>query len=125
MMCVTSGQADIYLVPHVFKQEVEAGENVASSKYGETPTSIFEQAATSPINFIMPMSGDHREFLEQNKKVVNLSQGDCIFIPAFYFYQVQAHKITMKHMKFKNLYTNKDPSLYSKREADIATVVSL
>jgi hypothetical protein len=45
----------------------------------------------SPINFFDPDLENYPLFAEvQRKYTVLLHEGDCLFIPAFYFYQVAA-----------------------------------
>ena len=90
MLCVVDGKVDIILVPHVNRQEVYAGQNIEQTPYYEMGP---DQQNVSPVNFFMPKMKNHPLFAEATRQLVNLEKGDCIFIPAFEYYQIYGHNI--------------------------------
>jgi len=96
IMCVVEGFADFELVPHVNRQEVYAGQNIESSPYDDTSMSYEsseEAVSTSPVNFFAPKLGKFKHFKDAKKNTITLDTGDCIFLPAYYFYQFRAFKL--------------------------------
>lgn len=108
VMCVVDGKVDIVLVPHVNRQEVYAGENIAGTVYDEfsqekmtNKDKEIKQANTSPVNFFMPKQQSFPFFSEASRQVMNLEKGDCMFIPAFHFYHLMGSNVhTDAHANF-------------------------
>lgn len=84
------------LVPHINRQEVYAGEKIEGTAYDEAEfghLSPQDQINVSPVNFFMPKKKLYPHFANAQREVVNLKKGDCLFIPAFYFYQMQGYNL--------------------------------
>jgi len=112
------------LIPHILKQEVEAGKNVSGSIYGENSATDEEQARTSPHNFhYYFQNATYQEDLSENVKIVTVKEGDCLFMPAFYFYHMAAGNLNGENVQLASFYymrTSKD-----KENRYMASVVSL
>ena len=83
---------NVVLVPHVNRQEVYAGHDLSSgSAYDDGQGYPTSKHNVSPVNFFMPHIdfGKKKYPLFDNavRQFVNLGEGDCIFIPAYYYYQ--------------------------------------
>ena len=82
----------------------------------------------APVNFFIPKLDKYPLFEQATRSQVNLGEGDCIFIPAYYYYQVQGmHNImgqfpTLFKMFHANTTAEAKKEKYGK---DIATAVSL
>ena len=96
LLCVVEGFMDIALIPHVNRQEVYAGQNIKGGMYAngwyQHPEPEMD-IATSPINFFAPKVKNYMNFRDAKKDSFTLDAGDCIFIPAYYFYQFMAFNI--------------------------------
>ena len=82
------------LVPHIYKQEVYAGHPKMSD---QTNSETGEQVAKhlepnqSPVNFFDPDYTMYPYFADVGQKyTVLLHEGDCVYLPSFYFYQYVA-----------------------------------
>lgn len=89
-LCVVDGSAMIRLVPHVNRQEMYVGEKYSYFHANKMITKELElNPNESPVNLFKP---DFDTF--PNVQYVNkiykefLSPGDCMYVPAYYFYQV-------------------------------------
>jgi hypothetical protein len=98
-MCAIDGKLDVILVPHVNRQEVYAGKRIEESPYDEfagvsrPKDAALLQANVSPVNFFMPKMKNFPLFAEATRQLVNLEKGDCVFIPAFEYYQISGNNI--------------------------------
>lgn len=90
IMCMIDGSAHIKLVPHVNRQEMHTG----SGKIQEGHKNIHYREANrneSPINLFNPDTEKYPKFKFVNEVYSDhLSAGDCIFVPAFYYYSIAA-----------------------------------
>ena len=92
-ICVLQGHANIELVPHINKQEMYTG-HAYSFYHPERDQQVEVQYGVneSPVNLFNPDYKRHQNFsfVDDDKKYhEKLEKGDCIFVPAFYFYQIQ------------------------------------
>ena len=55
-----------------------------------------ELVNTSPVNFFAPKLLKFPNFKYAKKIAVSLEAGDCIFIPAYYYYQFRAENKNLK-----------------------------
>eukprot|EP00347_Sterkiella_histriomuscorum_P004339 403360825 len=94
-LCAIDGIIQLKMIPHIYKQEVYAGKDklivdpdaAAVSKEKE-PAKIHLDPNQSPIDFFSPDIENYPNFEEiERKYTVLLHEGDCVFIPAYYFYQ--------------------------------------
>lgn len=91
IVCAIDGSLNIVVVPHINRQEVYAGEKLEGTPYDEAEfghLSQQDQINVSPVNFFMPKKKLYPHFAQAIREVINLKQGDCLFIPAFYFYHL-------------------------------------
>lgn len=90
LFCAVDGFIQIKLVPHIYKQEVYAGK----PKYLEDSVNgPFEtlKSNESPVNFFDPNVDLYPLFTDISRRyTVMLHEGDCIYIPSFYFHQYLA-----------------------------------
>jgi hypothetical protein len=86
IVCSVEGKAFIEMVPHVKKQEVYAGKITEQSLYHDPANTLDSEANVSPINFFTPDKKLFPNFENANPRMVTLNKGDCMFIPAYYFY---------------------------------------
>ena len=100
IFCAIDGFIQLKLVPHVFKQEVYAGkpvrQEVGPNEYNEDPNQQSpprEHEAPpplpnySPVNFFDIDLGLYPLFAEISRRYTVVSNdGDCLYIPAYYFY---------------------------------------
>ena len=49
-------------------------------------------AATSPVNFFAPQK-EYPLHTSAKREQLKLGKGDCLFIPSFYFYHLQAYNL--------------------------------
>lgn len=88
-MCMLEGTAHLRLVPHVNWNFMYAGKQIefwSNEKGGKQI--VQAQINESPVNLFAVDFGKYPKvhYLEQMYQD-DLSAGDCIFIPAYYFYQ--------------------------------------
>jgi len=94
----------IGIVPHVNRQEIYVGKKKEISKsiyderyYGYQATDK-EQANVSPIDFFETAHEKHIKkwfplFKYASRNLVRLDKGDCVFMPAFYYYQIKGYNL--------------------------------
>jgi hypothetical protein len=89
-MCMIDGGAHIKLVPHVNRQEMHAGSGkINEGKKWNTQREVKKNE--SPINLFNPDLEAYPRFKYVTEMYTDfLGAGDCMFIPAFYYYQVAA-----------------------------------
>ena len=86
----------IILVPHVFRQEVAAGKNSAHYQEHDSAnmftglTNAIKGINSSPINFFDPDLKKYPFWKNVDKLTVEMNEGDCIFIPAYHYYQFKS-----------------------------------
>lgn len=110
-MCLVDGKMDIMLVPHVFRQEVYSGkEEMSVSPFSEYQSDIskfkkhtgtFESSDSSPVNFFSPNLKKFPHFKNVDKVEVKMDAGDCVFIPAYHYYQFSASNMNQEQVNRK------------------------
>jgi hypothetical protein len=109
-MCLIDGTIDFVLVPHVYRQEVYNGKIVNSPYHekwdhyinkshglGEIDKDRYSELVnTSPVNFFAPKLQKFPNFKNAQRIQKHLEAGDCIFIPAYYYYQFKAENKNLK-----------------------------
>ncbi|CDW72951.1 UNKNOWN [Stylonychia lemnae] len=92
ILCQVDGVLQIKLIPHVYRQELYTGKDrvimdtEAEKKVVIRVDKLNEQC--SPVNFFEPDDESYPLFQDIDKKyTVLLHEGDCLYIPAFYYYQ--------------------------------------
>jgi len=75
------------MIPHVCRQEVYAGQ-VKDTMYEDKTLSERQQANVSPVNFFVPNTIKYKHIKSAAKNKVDLETGDCVFMPAYYYYQL-------------------------------------
>lgn len=100
IMCAVDGDIKMYLVPHLNRQEIYCNQKMEDSSYDERKydSSLYGSqninVNTSPINFFSDNSGKILErwphYENAQRKKIELSKGDCAFIPAYNFYHMYA-----------------------------------
>lgn len=89
-MCVVDGNMKFILIPHVYRQEVYAGNGVDLSPYYDgnlaSPADPLDVVNTSPVNFFAPDMEKFKKYVHTYDESVLLRRGDCLFIPAYYYY---------------------------------------
>ena len=74
----------------MYRQEVYAGIDVETSPYYDGNEQVEAEKSdvvnTSPVNFFAPDIEKFPRFEQAKIMSANLKKGDCIFIPAYYFY---------------------------------------
>ena len=96
-MCVLEGVSLVQLVPHVYRQEMYLGEEFGLYD-SQTSTFRYYKADTneSPVNLFAPDTHRYPNFrFVDNHYTVTLTRGDCLYIPAFYFYQLAGESEVM------------------------------
>lgn len=89
-VCMVDGGAHLRLVPHVNRQEMYTGEpHFAPNKQTGKLEQGSDSPNESPVNMFNPDFNRYPnlKFIQQ-KYSEYLAAGDCIYIPAFYFYQI-------------------------------------
>lgn len=124
-ICLVDGQMSITIVPHVYRQEVAGGKmstDEAFTEYdgaGETMSDIFGNVInnvrkarnSSPIDFFSPNVKKYPYWKDVQKFRVDMDKGDCIFVPAFNYYQFKAEHLSSgqiaKRMEHNNYHFSK------------------
>ena len=88
MMCAIDGRLSVMLVPHIYRQEVYA-DDLKDSIYFDKKLLSKDQPNVAAVNFFMPNLEKYPFFDNVQKFSVQLAKGDCVFIPAYYFHQIQ------------------------------------
>ena len=106
ILCALDSYLSVVLVPLVYRQEIETGNklNFVNSVYMEND---YFSRRTSPINFFHPNWEKFIHFKSRMRKVIFMEPGDCVFIPAFYFYQMRGSKDPHRVDEMKNDDVNK------------------
>jgi len=102
---MVEGQAHIRLVPHVNRHELYAGDTIYVDHAGKNHENkkIVLDPNESPVNLF---NVDFKEFpnvehVEQRYSEF-LTMGDCIYVPAFYWYQFAAEaEVSVQKGKYK------------------------
>lgn len=98
-----------------------AGNGVEMSPYydGNTaePAKLEDTVNTSPVNFFAPDMNKFKKYVHSHDDSVNLRRGDCLFIPAYYYYQFAARNMDES--------LKQDMEFQSAGGKSLATVVSL
>ncbi|CDW72026.1 UNKNOWN [Stylonychia lemnae] len=94
-LCSIDGVVQIKLIPHVYKQEVYAGKPKIivdqDASPDQEPARINLEPNQSPIDFFQPDKENYPLYGDiETKYTVLLHEGDCLYIPAFYFNQYVA-----------------------------------
>lgn len=87
---------DIILIPMINNQEVYSGDQLQGTPYDEAEfkqISHQDQINVSPVNFFLPDTKKFPHFSQAIKEQISLAKGDCLFIPAFYFYHLQGYNL--------------------------------
>lgn len=87
-LCSVEGVMTVKLVAHVYRQEIMAGK-MNGSYFEHTDNKAFN-ARTSPLNLFRSrkdFAKEHPHWTKEMMSSVDLGTGDCIFIPAYYFFQ--------------------------------------
>jgi hypothetical protein len=74
ILCQIVGQVDIIIIPALHRNYVYPYKKP------------YDQANYSPVNFFRAEYGRFPEFKKVSRLYVNLEQGDCLYIPAFWWY---------------------------------------
>ena len=108
-MCLIEGEMSIMLVPHVFRQEVAGGSYTDAYKEHESRDWMnmfenkFKARQSSPINFFNPDIKKYPFWKNVDKTLVEMKPGDCLFIPAYHYYQFNAENLGTTQMGRKGL----------------------
>ncbi len=94
-LCSIDGLIQNKLIPHVFRQEVYAGSpktivdpTAPKDETNQAPKQDICEPNESPVNFLEPDYNLYPLFNDVLRKYsVILHEGDCVYIPAFYFHQ--------------------------------------
>ena len=93
------------MIPHVNRQEVYGGKKMETSIYDERHYGYQsadiqkEQINASPVDFFedssdIPMKKHFPLYQYATKNYAWLGRGDCMFMPAFYYYQVKGFNLS-------------------------------
>jgi hypothetical protein len=131
-MCAIEGSLSVALVPHIHRQEAYTGQ-LDESVFRDSMISRYEQWNVSPVNFFMPDKTKYPNFSGAKRHFVHLARGDCLFIPAYYFYHLQGFRhITLNHgdIFFPTEFEEKNSTTMATAkdemfDSQIATAVSL
>lgn len=56
--------------------------------YYDKEIDMHSQINVSPVNFFVPNTEIYKHFLATTRQKVDLNSGDCLFVPAYYYYQM-------------------------------------
>ena len=100
IFCAVDGNMRIIIVPHVNRQEIYCNKNMDGSVYDERKYDSALMGVqninvnTSPINFFFDNRGKILEtyphYENASRWIKDLEKGDCMFVPAYNFYQFRA-----------------------------------
>lgn len=94
ILCSLEGNLTVRLGSPIYRQEVYAGDDmyVSYTKHGgnKTTEEMWKREQNeSPVNFFSPDLENYPNFeYFSNGYEIDLRAGECVYIPAFYFYQV-------------------------------------
>ena len=79
------------MIPHIYRQELYVGKDkvIANGDASEKTEPILEPTDLneSPVNFFEPDFDNYPNFKDVERKyTVLIHEGDCLYIPAFYFH---------------------------------------
>ena len=77
LICQFSGTVDILIIPQLYRN------TIYNFKKGYGPANY------SPVNFFESEYGRFPKFAKAHRLLISLSKGDCLFIPAFWWYSVK------------------------------------
>lgn len=128
-MCAVNGELSIVFVPHVNRQEVYAGDLDKETAFFDGNYVMREHSHVAPVNFFIPDLNKYPYFSGATRQQVNLATGDCVFIPAYYFYHLQGYT-TSELPSPPTLYKRMDDVTIAKAEKEtygdgLATAISL
>lgn len=127
-MCSIDGTISLVLVPHIYRQELYTEELQEGSMYFDKRMQVQDQRNVASVNFFVPKLEKYPYFENVQKFNVNLKTGDCVFIPAYFFYQMQGNNQNIKPGMFANLtksILDKEGMEDYKKDQKMATAVSL
>ena len=107
ILCLIDGHADVINVSPFYRQEI----------YVQPP---FSQ--DSPVSFFQPDLKLFPDFNHARKDQIRLEKGDCLFVPAFNFYQVQAYNLDK--VNFEKYGIGFDQESPTSEEKLVATMVA-
>ena len=102
IMCSVDGTISLALVPHIYRQELYTDE-LHDSMYFDKRMREIDQSNVASVNFFVPKLEKYPYFENVQKFNVNLKTGDCVFIPSYFFYQMQGNNQNITPMMFSNL----------------------
>ena len=107
----------IMLRPHLNREQTYAS-TFSPSIYYDPARPRKEQHGVSPVNFFMPDLNKFPLFQTSLKqKNVHLSKGDCLFIPAFYFYHMQGFRKMTSAAKEDVMFSSMFPEEYFEKNS--------
>jgi len=95
-LCQIEGDIHLKLISPIYRQEVYAGQPIEEMFINEDGLQRVQKPVAinqSPVNFFQPDLINFPNFMEANVKSELIPAGDCIFIPAFYWYQGYAYNV--------------------------------
>ena len=134
-MCAIEGAMILNLVPHVERQQVYSGK-VMGTIYQEPVWSErrFDHPRFSPVNFFKPDLDKYPEYAGTTEQQIHMLKGDCLFIPAYYYYQQQGfHQLVSlgdEQQSWDGVYFTQDATHIDQRmsqeyDTKMATAISL
>jgi len=73
----------------------------------------------SPVNFWMPDVKKFPLYKDAIKQIVNLEPGDCVFMPAYYYYHLQGFRQYLPSAKDVSLFDSFPKEWYAKNETNM------
>lgn len=88
--------------------------------YHDSTLSERNQANVSPVNFFVPNTLKYPHIKSATRSKVDLDVGDCMFVPAYYYYQMIGFtSIESKNFKTKHsMYNSATPKMHDKFTAE-------
>lgn len=116
-MCVIEGAMSVMMRPHLNREQAYAG-TFKPSIYYDPSRPRKEQAGVSPVNFFMPDLTKFPLFdTSLKQRNIHLSKGDCLFIPAFYFYHMQGFRKMTASTKENTMFSAMFPEEYFEKNS--------
>lgn len=94
ILCALEGNVTARLGSPIYRQELYTGEDmfVSYTKHGRNETTVeywAREENESPVNFFSPDLDNYPNFeYFSNGYEVDLRAGECVYLPAYYYYQV-------------------------------------
>ncbi len=90
-ICSINGYVQTKLIPHIYRQQVYAGKDkvITDPDASQDQQTYIERIKSneSPIDFFDPELDNYPNFADiERKYTVLLHEGDCVYVPAFYFH---------------------------------------